>query len=103
MDQIDAIKKIDVTSFRGMLESLGAMGMVGTIVIGLLAGLVAKIILPGKDPGGLIVALVVGIAGSSLGTYLGGLLDVSSAGEVSGFVAAVVGAMLILLVYRVVF
>ncbi len=97
------MENIDTTSFKTILESLGAMGVLGTIVIGLLAGVAAKLIMPGDDPGGVVLTLVLGLAGSSLGTYLGDLLDVSTAGEVSGFVAAVVGAVLILLAYRIVF
>ncbi len=89
--------------FQDILQSLGTMGVIGTVVIGVVAGIVATIIMPGDDPSGLIVTPLLGIAGSSLATYLGDLLGVSTAGEMSGFVAAVVGAMLILLAYRVVF
>ncbi|MFZ5876590.1 MAG: GlsB/YeaQ/YmgE family stress response membrane protein [Nitrospirota bacterium] len=89
--------------FQSILESLGAMGVIGTLVIGVLAGFAATILMPGNDPSGLIITPLLGIAGSSLGTYLGDLLDVSTAGEVSGFVAAVGGAMLILVAYRIVF
>ncbi len=88
---------------QSILESLGAMGIVGTIVIGAVAGIAATLIMPGDDPSGLIVTPLLGIAGSSLATYLGHYFKLSSAGEFSGFVAAVVGAMLILLVYRIVF
>ena len=97
------MESIETHSFKAFLESLGAMGALGTVVIGLLAGLVAKVIMPGQDPGGLVLTLVIGLAGSGLGTYLGDVLDLSTSGEVSGFVAAVVGAMLILLAYRIVF
>jgi uncharacterized membrane protein YeaQ/YmgE (transglycosylase-associated protein family) len=92
-----------VEQAQAILEALGGMGVLGTVVIGVLAGFAATLIMPGNDPSGLIVTPLLGIAGSSLATYLGDLLDISTAGETSGFVAAVVGAMLILLAYRVMF
>jgi len=79
------------------------MGVVGTIIIGVLAGIAATIIMPGDDPSGVIVTPLIGIAGASLATYLGQYLKISMAGELSGFLAAVVGAILILLVYRIIF
>lgn len=96
-------KDLDLSSVKQMLDSLGAMGIVGTIVIGLLAGAVAKLIMPGRDPGGIIITVLLGIAGSSLATFLGQYFGYSIAGEMSGFIAAVVGSLLILLVYRIVF
>lgn len=96
-------KAVDLGSAGQMLESLGAMGIVGTIVIGLAAGIVAKIIMPGRDPGGLILTCLLGIGGSYLATWLGQMLGITIAGEVSGFLAAVAGAFLILLVYRLLF
>jgi len=94
---------ISLDSIGSFLESLGAMGIVGTILIGLLAGIVAKVIMPGKDPGGLILTVVLGIAGSALATWLAPQLGIAIAGELSGFIAAVAGAFLILLAYRLVF
>ena len=85
------------------LESLGAMGIFGTIIIGLVAGIVAKVIMPGRDPGGIILTALLGIGGSALATWLGQYLGITIAGEVSGFIAAVAGALLILLAYRIVF
>lgn len=85
------------------LHSVGALGVVGTIIIGALAGFAATLIMPGDDPSGLLLTPLLGIAGSSLATYLGHYLNVSITGELSGFVAAVVGAILILLVYRIIF
>ena len=96
-------QNVDTSSIQKMLESLGAMGIVGTIVIGLAAGIVAKIIMPGRDPGGLIVTCLIGIAGSYVATFLGELFGITIAGEVSGFMAAVAGAFLILLVWRLLF
>jgi uncharacterized membrane protein YeaQ/YmgE (transglycosylase-associated protein family) len=97
------MENIDAKQVTGFLESLGAMGIFGTIIIGFLAGAVAKLIMPGKDPGGLILTTLLGIGGASLGTYLGNRLGMSIPGEASGFITAVIGAFLILLIYRVVF
>lgn len=90
-------------SFVAMLDTLGALGIIGTIVIGLMAGIVAKILMPGRDPGGLIVTAAIGVAGSYIATYLGERLGITIAGSLSGFIAAVAGAFLILLVYRLLF
>jgi len=97
------MENISFESFTKMLESLGALGIVGTVLIGLLAGIVAKIIMPGKDPGGIILTALLGIGGSALATWIGQQFDFTITGEPSGFIAAVAGAFLILLAYRVVF
>ena len=97
------MENLDVKQAASFLEALGAMGIVGTMIIGFLAGAVAKLIMPGKDPGGLILTTLFGIAGASLATYLGQRFGVSIPGEASGFISAVIGAFLILLIYRVVF
>lgn len=72
------------------------------IVIGLVAGAIAKAITPGRDPGGCIVTIVVGIAGAVLAGFLGQQLGWYDRGEGAGFLAAIVGAVLILIVYRMV-
>lgn len=72
------------------------------IVLGGIAGALAKLLMPGKDPGGCIITILLGIAGALLASFLGKLLGLYQAGEPSGFVAAVVGAFIILLIYRVV-
>ncbi len=92
-----------IEQFQTVLQSLGAMGIVGTIIIGALAGIVATLIMPGDDPSGLIVTPLIGIAGSSVATYLGHYFNVTIAGTLPGFVAAVIGAILLLLVYRILF
>lgn len=97
------MENIDPKQILGFLESLGTMGILGTIIIGFLAGAVAKLLMPGKDPGGLILTTLIGIGGASLGTYLSHYLGVSIPGNASGFISAVIGAFLILLVYRIIF
>ena len=74
------------------------MGIIATIFIGLIVGLVARLLHPGKDGLGLIMTALLGIAGSVLASYGGQFLGIYQAGEVAGFVGAVVGAVLILFV-----
>jgi uncharacterized membrane protein YeaQ/YmgE (transglycosylase-associated protein family) len=72
------------------------------IIIGFLAGVVAKFIMPGKDPGGFIITTVLGVVGALLATFLGRLIGWYKEGETGGFIAAVVGAIIILFVYRII-
>ncbi|HEX6784957.1 MAG TPA: GlsB/YeaQ/YmgE family stress response membrane protein [Sphingomicrobium sp.] len=72
------------------------------IVIGLLAGALAKLLMPGKDPGGCIVTILLGIAGAVLAGWLGHLVGWYQPGEGASFVAAVIGALIILIIYRLV-
>jgi len=77
------------------------MGVLVTLLIGLIVGAVAQFLLPGKDPGGILLTILLGIAGSLVGTWLGRTLGFYGPGQTARFIASVVGAMLILLVYRV--
>ena len=77
------------------------MEIIGTLVIGLIAGVVAKLLMPGKDPGGCIITILIGIAGAFVATYLGKFLGIYEPGETAGFIGAVIGAVLILWVYRI--
>jgi len=85
-----------------MSQYLADHGWLGWIVIGLLAGLIAKAITPGRDPSGCLITIVIGIAGAVLAGFLGQQLHWYRPGEGAGFLAAIVGAVLILLVYRMV-
>jgi uncharacterized membrane protein YeaQ/YmgE (transglycosylase-associated protein family) len=76
------------------------MEILGWIVIGLLAGSIAKLIMPGRDPGGCIVTILLGIAGALLAGYIGRLAGFYHPGEHAGFIAAILGSVLILLGYR---
>ncbi len=78
------------------------MGFISAIVIGLLVGIVAKFLMPGKDPGGCIITMVIGLVGSTIGAYLGQALGLYQVGESAGFIGSVLGAMLLLLIYRVI-
>jgi len=72
------------------------------IVLGGIAGGIAKLLMPGKDPGGCIITILLGIAGALLAGYLGKMVGWYQEGETGGFIAAIVGAFLILLIYRLV-
>jgi uncharacterized membrane protein YeaQ/YmgE (transglycosylase-associated protein family) len=78
------------------------MHIIGTIIIGLLAGIVAKLLMPGRDPGGFIITALLGIAGAFVATYLGQAIGWYRADEGAGFIGAVVGAVIILVIYRMV-
>ena len=77
-------------------------GFLGWIVIGALAGIIAKAIMPGKDPGGCIVTILLGVAGALLAGFLGNALGWYRPGQGAGFIAAIIGAIIILFVYRLV-
>jgi uncharacterized membrane protein YeaQ/YmgE (transglycosylase-associated protein family) len=78
------------------------ISFIGAIIIGGLAGLVAKMLTPGRDPGGFIVTVLLGIAGAMVATFLGQALGWYRPGQSAGFIGAVVGAVIILLIYRAV-
>lgn len=81
---------------------LGTYSFLGWIVIGGLAGALAKLIMPGRDPGGCIVTIVLGIAGALLAGFIGNKLGWYAHGQAGGFIAAVIGAILILFIYRMI-
>ena len=76
------------------------MDIVWTILIGFVAGLVAKMLTPGKDPSGFIITTVIGIAGSLLATYGGQAIGWYQPGQSAGFIGAVVGAIILLAIYH---
>jgi len=78
------------------------MGFIAAIIIGLFVGLVAKLLMPGKDPGGFIITSLLGIAGAITANYLGHAMGMYTEGEAAGFIASVIGAMLLLFLYRMV-
>ena len=78
------------------------MSIVIWIIFGLFVGLVAKIVMPGRDPGGFIVTILLGIAGAVLGGFLGRALGLYREGDAVGFIMAVLGALVLLVLYRVI-
>jgi uncharacterized membrane protein YeaQ/YmgE (transglycosylase-associated protein family) len=77
------------------------MDFIWKIIIGLLAGAAAKFFMPGKDPGGIIITILLGIGGSIVFSYLGQFLGFYKEGETAGFIGSVLGAMILLFLYRV--
>ena len=77
-------------------------GWIAWIIIGGIAGAIAKLLMPGKDPGGCIITVLLGIAGALLAGFLGQVFGLDSAMNGAGFIGAIVGAFVILLLYRVV-
>ena len=78
------------------------MGIIWTIIIGFFAGMIAKMITPGSGPGGFFLTAALGIAGSIAATYLGQALGLYAPGHFAGFIAAVIGAVILLVIYHLV-
>lgn len=82
------------------------MGIIAFLLLGLIAGAIAKALLPGADPGGIIITMVIGVVGALLGGFLGGALfgvnPVDQFWSLSTWVAAIVGSLILLLLYRLV-
>lgn len=75
-------------------------GILGWIVVGGLAGAIAKLLMPGRDPGGCIITVLLGIAGALVAGWLGQAVGWYKMGEGAGFIAAIVGAFILLAIYR---
>ena len=84
---------------RETLEGM-QMGILGWILFGLIVGALAKIVMPGRDPGGFIVTILLGIAGAVLGGFLGRAMGLYRADEPAGFIGSFVGAVVLLAIYR---
>jgi uncharacterized membrane protein YeaQ/YmgE (transglycosylase-associated protein family) len=78
------------------------MHLIWTLLIGLVIGAVAKFIMPGRDPGGIIITCLIGIAGSLIATYAGRALGWYQEGQSAGFIMSVVGAIVLLALYHLV-
>ncbi|HVO74500.1 MAG TPA: GlsB/YeaQ/YmgE family stress response membrane protein [Ignavibacteriaceae bacterium] len=76
------------------------MSIIWAIIIGFVAGLIAKAIMPGRDPGGFFITALLGIVGAVVFTFLGRALGFYHEGESAGFIGAVIGAILLLWIYR---
>lgn len=75
-------------------------GILWMIIIGLIAGAIAKLLMPGRDPGGIIVTILLGIAGSVVGGFLGRMLGLGDGDNFAGLIGSVIGAMVLLFLYR---
>jgi uncharacterized membrane protein YeaQ/YmgE (transglycosylase-associated protein family) len=78
------------------------MSIIWAIIIGFIVGLVAKFLMPGRDPGGFIVTTLLGIVGALVATFLGQAMGIYAAGQTAGFIGAVIGAIVVLLIYNLV-
>lgn len=80
------------------------MGILSWVLLGLIAGILGKFLLPGKDPGGLIITILLGIAGAFFGGWVGSFLGVGTVGgfSLASLATATAGAMLLLIVYRII-
>jgi len=78
------------------------MHVIWMLFIGLIVGALAKLIMPGKDPGGIIVTMLIGVAGSFVAGWIGRALGWYAAGQRGGFIASVFGAILLLAIYRLI-
>ena len=78
------------------------MSIIWTLIIGLVAGALAKLLMPGRDPGGFIITMLLGVAGAFIATWLGQAIGWYQAGEGAGFIGAVIGAVILLVIYRLV-
>ena len=78
------------------------MDIIWTVIIGFLAGAVAKLLTPGRDPGGWIITILLGIGGSVVAHFIGRTMGWYGDGDAAGFIASVVGAVILLVVYRLI-
>jgi uncharacterized membrane protein YeaQ/YmgE (transglycosylase-associated protein family) len=78
------------------------MSIIMTLIVGLIVGALAKLVMPGRDPGGFIITILLGVAGAFLGGWLGHALGWYSAGEGPGIIVSVIGAVILLAIYRAV-
>jgi uncharacterized membrane protein YeaQ/YmgE (transglycosylase-associated protein family) len=78
------------------------MSIIWAIVIGFIVGLIAKALMPGRDPGGFIVTVLLGIVGAVVATFLGQAMGLYAEGQSAGWIASVIGAIVVLAIYRMV-
>jgi uncharacterized membrane protein YeaQ/YmgE (transglycosylase-associated protein family) len=78
------------------------MSILGWILFGLIVGALAKLVMPGRDPGGIIVTMLLGIAGAVLGGFVGRALGLYGEGDAAGFVMSFIGAVVLLVLYRMI-
>jgi uncharacterized membrane protein YeaQ/YmgE (transglycosylase-associated protein family) len=76
------------------------ISVLGWMLFGLIVGVIAKLVMPGRDPGGIFVTMLIGIVGAVLGGFLGRAIGLYQPGEAAGFFVATLGAVLLLFIYR---
>jgi uncharacterized membrane protein YeaQ/YmgE (transglycosylase-associated protein family) len=78
------------------------MGILAWILFGLVVGIIAKLLMPGRDPGGFIVTILIGIAGAVMGGFIGRAMGLYGEGDSAGWIVSILGAMLLLFLYRMI-
>jgi len=78
------------------------MAILWAIIIGFIVGIVAKFLMPGRDPGGFFITAILGIVGALVATFLGQAVGIYAAGQSAGFIGAVIGAIIVLAIYHMV-
>ena len=78
------------------------MSIIWAIVIGFIVGLIAKFLMPGRDPGGFIVTTLLGIVGAVVASWIGQAMGIYTEGQTAGFIASVIGAIIVLFVYNLI-
>jgi uncharacterized membrane protein YeaQ/YmgE (transglycosylase-associated protein family) len=78
------------------------MSILWTLIVGLIVGALAKLVMPGRDPGGFIITILLGIAGAFVGTFLGRAFGFYGDNEAAGWIMSVIGAVVLLAIYRAV-
>jgi uncharacterized membrane protein YeaQ/YmgE (transglycosylase-associated protein family) len=78
------------------------LGVIGWIIFGLIVGALAKLVMPGRDPGGIIVTMLLGVAGALLGGWIGQALGWYRQGQGAGFLMSLIGAIILLWIYRMI-
>jgi uncharacterized membrane protein YeaQ/YmgE (transglycosylase-associated protein family) len=81
-------------------KGMNMLSLLGWIIFGLIVGALAKLLMPGRDPGGIIVTIILGIVGALIGGFLGRAMGFYGPGDVAGYVMSLIGAIIILLLYR---
>jgi uncharacterized membrane protein YeaQ/YmgE (transglycosylase-associated protein family) len=94
---LPSANQLDTTRFM----DFGAHSWIWTILVGLVIGAIAKLLMPGRDPGGCIITILLGIAGAFVGTWIGRVF--AGGNYVAGWIMSVIGAMVLLLLYRFLF
>ena len=76
------------------------MGVIAWVLFGLVVGIIAKLLMPGRDPGGFIITILLGIAGALIGGFVGRAMGLYAAGEGAGWLMSILGAVILLFLYR---
>jgi uncharacterized membrane protein YeaQ/YmgE (transglycosylase-associated protein family) len=74
--------------------------MIWTLIVGLVVGLIAKLLMPGRDPGGFVITMLLGVAGAMLANFVGSRVGWYEFGDTAGIIASVIGAIILLSIYR---